>query len=70
MSFNVKGAATITLTGHSQNYGVFDIYVNGTKLELTATNGVYTFEVTAGSKVEIKTSNASNSYIKGLDIAF
>ena len=44
--------------------------VNGTKLELTATGGVYTFEVAAGSKVEIKTSDASHSYIKGLDIAF
>ena len=70
LSLKVAANAMITLTGHSQDYGVFDIYVNGTKLELTATSGVYTFEVTAGSKVEIKTSDASHSYIKGLDIAF
>ena len=70
ISFKVSGTCTVIITGHSEQYGVFDIYVNGAIQTLTPAGGVYTLEVSEAATIEIKTSDASYSYIKGISVAF
>ena len=68
IQFVAPANSTITVTGHSAQYGVFNIYLNGEKADLEAANGVYKFTVTAETKVVIATgeNGASYSYIKGI----
>ena len=64
----VPANTNVTITGHSTSYGIFDIYLNGTKAELGA-GGVYKFTVTEETKVVIlPNAEAGNSkaYIKGI----
>ena len=69
--FVVPADTTVTITGHSAEYGVFNIYLNGEKADLVATNGVYTFTVRAETNVVVATgdSGASYSYIKSIALA-
>ena len=65
IQFVVPANTTVTLTGHSAQYGVFNVYLNGEK---TAMAGTLTFTVTEETKVVIATGDngASYSYIKGI----
>ena len=66
----VPANTVVTITGHSAQYGVFNIYLNGEKAELSAENGVYKFTVTEQTNVVIATgdSGASYSYIKSISL--
>ena len=69
--FVVPANTTVTVTGHSAQYGVFNIFLNGEKADLVASNGVYTFNVKEETKVVIATGDqgASYSYIKSISLA-
>ena len=66
----VPANTTVTVAGHSAQYGVFNIYLNGEKAEITAVNGVYTFIVTEDTKIVIAVGDngASYSYIKSITL--
>ena len=66
IQFVVPANTTVTITGHSAQYGVFNVYLNGEKTVMT---GALTFTVKEETKVVIATENASYSYIKGIAVA-
>ncbi len=70
IQFVAPAKSVVTVTGHSAQYGVFNIYLNGEKADITASNGVYTFAVAEETKVVIATGDngASYSYIKGISL--
>ena len=71
--FTVARACTVTVVGHSQGYGLVDIYINGVlqTVEIAA-DGTYTFEAKANDVFEIACSSVdrSKSYLKGVTISF
>ncbi|MBO7196159.1 MAG: hypothetical protein J6V80_02390 [Clostridia bacterium] len=68
IQFVVPANTIVTITGHSANYGIFDIYLNGEKADLGA-GGVYKFTVTEETKVVITPNEEKTyqyAYIKGI----
>ena len=69
IQFVVPANTTVTLTGHSVGYGVFDVYVNGVKNDMA---GALTFTVTEETKVVIvpdEEATYSKAYLKGIALA-
>ena len=68
IQFVAPANTTVTIVGHSAQYGVFNVYVNGEK---TAIVGSHTFTVTEETKFVIATGDngASYSYIKSVVVA-
>ena len=67
IQFVVPANTTVTIAGHSAQYGVFNVYLNGEK---TAMEGTLSFTVTEETKVVIATGDngASYSYIKSITL--
>ena len=65
IQFVAPANSIVTLTGHSAQYGVFNVSLNG---EVTKMSGTLTFTVTEETKVVISVGDngASYSYIKGI----
>ena len=65
IQFVAPANSIVTLTGHSAQYGVFNVSLNG---EVTKMAGTLTFTVTEETKVVISVGDngASYSYIKGI----
>ena len=69
IQFVVPANTTVTLTGHSVGYGVFDVYVNGVKHDMA---GALTFTVTEESKVVVvpnAEATHSKAYLKSISLA-
>ena len=69
IQFVVPANTTVTITGHSTGYGVFDVYLNGEK---NAMAGVFTVTVTEITKVVIvpnEDATYSKAYLKGIALA-
>ena len=69
IQFVVSANTTVTLTGHSTGYGVFDVYVNGVKHDMA---GALSFTVTEETKVVIvpdAEATYSKAYLKGIALA-
>ena len=68
IQFIAPANSTVTITGHSAQYGVFNVSVNG---EVIKMEGTLTFTVTEETKVVIATGDngASYSYIKSIALA-
>ena len=68
IQFIAPANSTVTITGHSAQYGVFNVSVNG---EVIKMEGTLTFTVTEETKVVIATGDngASYSYIKSIGLA-
>ncbi|MBR2382096.1 MAG: hypothetical protein IKA84_06385, partial [Clostridia bacterium] len=65
----VPANTTVTLTGHSTGYGVFDVYVNGVKYDMA---GSLVFTTTEETKVVIvpdEEATYSKAYLKGIALA-
>ena len=67
IQFVVPANTTVTIAGHSAQYGVFNVYLNGEK---TAMEGNLSFTVAEETKVVIATGDngASYSYIKSITL--
>ena len=59
IQFVVPANTTVTLTGHSTQYGVFNVSING---EVTKMEGTLTFTATEETKVVISTGDNGASY--------
>ena len=70
IQFVAPANSTVTITGYSAKYAIFNIYMNGEKVDLENANGVYKFIVTEETKVVIAVgaSGPSYSYIKGIAV--
>ena len=68
IQFVAPANSTVTIVGHSAQYGVFNVYLNGVK---TAMEGSLTFTVTEETKVVITVGDngASYSYIQSISVA-
>ena len=68
IQFVAPANTTVTIVGHSAQYGVFNVYLNGEK---TVMEGSLTFTVTEETKVVIAVGDngASYSYIKSITLA-
>ena len=69
--FSVAKACTVTVIGHSQQYGVMDIYVNGVKstAEISST-GTYTINAKANDVIVVKGLAGNLGYIKGITVDY
>ena len=67
IQFVAPANSTVTIVGHSAQYGVFNVYLNGEK---TVMEGSLTFTVTEETKVVIAVGDngASYSYIKSISL--
>ena len=65
IQFTVPARATVTIVGHSTSYGIFDVYLNGEKVEMA---GSYSFTATEDTTVMIATGNYQYSYIKSISV--
>ena len=68
IQFVAPANTTVTIVGHSAQYGVFNVYLNGVETKM---EGSLTFTVTEETKVVIATGDngASYSYIKSIALA-
>ena len=68
IQFVVPANTTVTITGHSTSYGVFDVYLNGVKTDMA---GVLSFTVKEETKVVIvpdEEATYSKAYLKGISL--
>ena len=65
IQFTVPARATVAIVGHDANYGVFDVYLNGVKVEMA---GSYSFTANEDTTVMIATSDYSHSYIRSVNV--
>ena len=65
IQFTVPARATVSIVGHSTSYGIFDVYLNGEKVNMA---GSYSFTATEDTTVMIATGNYQNSYIKSISV--
>ena len=65
IQFTVPARATVTIVGHDANHGVFDVYLNGVKVEMA---GSYSFTATEDTTVMIATSDYQHSYIRSVNV--
>ena len=79
ITFYVKSGAEVFVDGFGSNYGQFDIYANGTLLDITVDeNQDYLFKVDADSKIEVKCKNVgteeapayNQSYLYGITVTY
>ena len=68
IQFVAPANTTVTIVGHSAQYGVFNVYLNGVETKM---EGSLTFTVTEETKVVIATGDngASYSYINSITLA-
>ena len=70
IEFIIPANTTVTVEGHSAQYGVFSIELNGAPAEIEPANGVYKFTVTEQTtvKIGVGANGASYSYIKAISL--
>ncbi len=69
IQFVVPANISVTVTGHSTGYGIFDVYINGVKTPMAGTLTFNTTEVTKVVILPSETDGVNKAYIRSVTLA-